>query len=110
MVGQRARGRLQWEIETLTFDPNCDIDQLCDQWPLEKLGHISLKELQDALSSLAFNRQQVLIRRYGLDENTPRKLKAIAQEADRTAERIRQVEFAALLQLYRAIKANRTRQ
>ena len=110
MVGQQARGRLQWEIETLTFDPSCDIDQLCDKWPLGRFGHISLKELQDALVSITFNRQQVLIRRYGLDGHGPRTLESIAQEADRTKERIRQVEFAALNQLYLAIKTNRTRQ
>ena len=62
----------------------------------EKLAKIDVDE---ALQNLNEREAQVLIMRFGLDDNKPKTLEDVGKHFNVTRERIRQIEFKALRKL-----------
>jgi len=67
----------------------------------DELVELSLRSeaLQQALAALGERDRQVLVLRYGLDDDEPKTLEEIGRRLGLTRERIRQIQFEALRRL-----------
>ena len=67
------------------------------------------KKIDEVLSTLTPRENEVIRRRYGLDDGKPKTLEEVGKEFNVTRERIRQIEAKALRKLRNPMRAKKLR-
>ena len=91
-------------------DGEAEFGDLLEQYVIPNTDEQILREsfedtLREALGELSEKERQIIVMRFGIEDDRPRTLREIGEELGISSERVRQIENQALVRLRRSTKA-----